>query len=193
MPEQKPHALVSLERIENAIHTIRGERVILDEVLASLYGVTPKRLNEQVKRNIARFPSDFMFRLSNDEYEILKSQFATSRSGWGGKRKLPSAFTEHGAVMAASIVNTPKAVEMSIFVVRAFIRLRQVLASHRGLADKLAELEKKLDTHDHQIGAIFEALRQLMLPPEKPRKEIGFKVKEKAAVFGNQRRKLIDE
>jgi len=152
--------LVPFDQVQSAIVTLRGIRVILDKDLAALYGVTTKRLNEQAKRNIERFPSDFMFQLAPEEAAALRSQSATSKTGRGGLRYLPYAFTEHGAIMAASVLNTPRAIEMSIFVVRAFVHLRQVLASHRGLADKLVELEKKIGTHDRQIGAIFEALRR---------------------------------
>jgi hypothetical protein len=162
--------------IESIILLIRGERVIVDSDLAALYGVETRRLNEQVRRNLDRFPHDFMFQLSRDEFHNLKSHFATSREGHGGRRKLPFAFTEHGAIMAASVLNTPRAVEMSIFVVRAFVRLRSLLATHKNLAAKVAELETRLSTHDEKIVAIIEAIKQLMAPAkttEKKRK-IGF-------------------
>jgi len=171
--------LVPVERIERSILLIRGERVILDADLAELYGVETRRLNEQVRRNIERFPQDFMFQLSSEEFSNLKSHFATSRSGWGGRRKLPFAFTEHGAIMAASVLNTPRAVEMSVFVVRAFVWLRSMLATHKELAAKIAALERKLTTHDEQIIALIEAIKRLMAPPEPPkRKRIGFHAKE---------------
>ncbi len=171
--------LVPVERIERPIFLIRGERVILDADLAELYGVETRRLNEQVRRNIERFPQDFMFQLLAEEFSNLKSHFATSRSGWGGRRKLPFAFTEHGAIMAASVLNTPRAVEMSVFVVRAFVRLRSVLATHTAVAAKVAELESKLATHDEQIVALIEAIKQLMAPSEPPkRRRIGFHTKE---------------
>ena len=167
-------SLVPLRRVEELILQIRGYKVLLDADLALLYGVTTKRLNEQVKRNHDRFPPDFMFQLSKGEFEILKSQFATSSSGWGGKRKLPNAFTEHGAIMAASVLNSPKAIEMSILVVRAFVKLRYVLATHRELAVKLVELERKLTSHDKKILVLFDAIRKLMAVEEKPRRKIGF-------------------
>jgi len=135
---------------------------MLDRDLAELYGVTTTRLNEQVRRNHRRFPNDFMFQLTKEEFDNLKSHFATSSSGWGGRRKLPLAFTEHGAIMAASVLNTQYAIGASIFVVCAFIRLRQMLASHKELARKLMELEQHLKGHDQQIQAIFEAIRQLL-------------------------------
>jgi ORF6N domain len=168
-------AIVPLEIIENTIYLIRGGKVILDSELARLYGVETRRLNEQVRRNGSRFPNDFMFQLTQDEFEDLKSHFATSRSSWGGRRKLPLAFTEHGAIMAASVLNTPLAVEMSVFVVRAFVRLRSLLATHKDMALKVAELEKKLVTHDEHIRAIIEAIKQLMAtPPEANKRKIGF-------------------
>jgi hypothetical protein len=160
--------IVRTERIQQTILLIRGEKVILDTDLAALYGVTTKRLNEQVRRNRNRFPADFLFRLTNKEVTILKSHFATSRLDWGGRRKLPYAFTEHGAIMAASVLNTPRAVEMSVFVVRAFVRLRNFLAAHKELAEKLAELERKLAGHDEQIVAIIDAIKRLMAPPPRP-------------------------
>jgi hypothetical protein len=174
-------SIVPADRIEQRILLIRGEKVILDADLAVLYGVTTARLNQQVQRNIKRFPADFVFQLNEDEFSNLMSHFATSRLGWGGHRKLPYAFTEHGAIMAASVLNTPRAVEMSVFVVRAFVRLRAFLATHQELADKLAELERKLASHDEQIMAIIDAIKRLMAPPAPPelpgppeRRRIGF-------------------
>jgi hypothetical protein len=171
-----PHSIiVPTERIQQIILLIRGEKVILDADLASLYGVTTKRLNEQVRRNRDRFPGDFSFRLTNKEVTILKSHFATSRLDWGGRRKLPYAFTEHGAIMAASVLNTPRAVEMSVFVVRAFVRLRAFIATHKELAEKLAELERKLASHDEQIVAIIDAIKRLIAPPgPADKRRIGF-------------------
>jgi hypothetical protein len=162
---------VPIERVEEAILLLRGERVILDVDLAALYGVTTTRLNEQVKRNQDRFPRDFAFRLTKAEFAILMSQFATSRSKHGGRRKLPLAFTEHGAIMAANVLNSKGAVQASVHVVRAFVRLRQMLASNSELAGKLEELERK---YDRQFKVVFDAIRQLMRPPEPQRKQIGF-------------------
>ena len=171
-----------IERVERAILLIRGERIILDGDLAKLYGVTAKRLNEQVRRNRERFPDDFMFQLTKEEFAELKnetgpanlrSQIATSRSH-GGRRYLPYAFTEHGAIMAANILNSERAVQASVAVVRAFVRLRQMIASNTELARKLAELEKK---YDAQFKVVFDAIRQLMTPPEPKRKQIGFHAK----------------
>ena len=166
--------LVPVERIERAILVIRGHKVLLDTDLATLYGVETRRLNEQVKRNIDRFPDDFMFQLTKQEFENLKSQFATSSRGWGGKRKIPFVFTEHGALMAASVLNSQKAIEMSILIVRVFVKLRGILSTHKQLATKLAQLERKLSTHDEQIVILFEAIRELMTPPAKPKRRIGF-------------------
>lgn len=159
------------ERIENAILLLRGEKVILDADLAALYGVTTKRLNEQVKRNQGRFPPDFMFRLTREEFTALRSQFATSNSGSGGRRYPPHVFTEHGAIMAANVLSSERAVNMSILVVRAFLRLRRILASHTELSRKLDELEKR---YDSQFTQIFAALRALVAPPDISRDRIGF-------------------
>jgi len=162
--------------------------VLLDADLARLYGVTTARLNEQVKRNLGRFPSDFVFRLTNQELGSLMSQIATSKKGKmgrGGTRKPPLAFTEHGAIMAASVLNTPRAIETSVFIVRAFIRMRDALASHKELARKLDELEERTQTlsnkHDalasntrSQLREIVQALRQLMTPQLPKRRPIGF-------------------
>jgi hypothetical protein len=175
-------SLIPSERVERTILVLRGRRVILDSELAALYGVPVKRLNEQVKRNIGRFPEDFAFQLTMEEVEILKSQIATSRSTWGGSRKPPTAFTEHGAVMAASVLNSPKAIEMSVEVVRAFMRLRQILASNRQLASKVEELERKLDTHAKvlkghhgDIRSLYAVIENLMPVPSE--RQIGFRGK----------------
>ena len=173
-PDSRPFAI---EAIASRIVTLRGERVLLDADLAALYGVETRRLNEQVRRNRRRFPADFIFRLTREELENLMSQFATSR--WGGRRKLPYAFTEHGAIQAATILSTRRAVEVSVYVVRAFVQLRGVLTANRELAKRLDELEarieRKIDTHDRVIADILNAIRQLMSPPEpKPKRRIGF-------------------
>jgi hypothetical protein len=165
-------AVVPEERIERSILPLRGRRVILDADLAYLYGVTTARLNQQVRRNIDRFPEDFAFLLTPDEFGDLKLHFATSSAGWGGRRKLPFAFTEHGALMAANVLKTPVAVRTSIQVVRAFVRLREMLSSHKELARRLDELEKR---YDAKFRVVFDAIRQLMAPPPpRPRRRIGF-------------------
>lgn len=166
--------LIIMEVVEDKIFMIRGHRVMLDKDLANLYGVSTKRLNEQVKRNVKRFPMDFMFLLENKEVMNLRSQIATS--SWGGKRYLPYAFTEQGVAMLSSVINSERAVQVNIAIMRAFVKLREILSTHKELAHKLAELERKMDKHDKDIGLIFEAIRQLMAPPpEKPKRWIGFK------------------
>ena len=157
---------------------------MLDADLAALYGVSAKRLNEQVRRNLERFPADFVFRLTNQELAILRAQFATSSSdarrlAWGGRRYAPHAFTEHGAIMAAMVLNSPRATEVSVYVVRAFVQLRDTLVAHKELAKRLDELdariERKLVTHDQTIAGILDAIRALMAPPESAkRRRIGF-------------------
>ncbi len=180
----KGDSVIPVERIEKSILLIRGQKVMLDSDLAKLYGVSTKRLNEQVKRNRDRFPRDFMFQLNQAESEVLRSQIATSKTGRGGRRFLPFAFTEHGAIMLAAVLNTPRAIEVSVFVVRAFVRLREILATHRSLANKLAELESKIATHDEAIRSLMSAIRQLMAAPEKQPKKIGFQLREKRASYG---------
>jgi hypothetical protein len=168
-------ALIPIDAIQNRILLIRGQRVMMDYDLAALYGVTTARLNEQVRRNIERFPEDFVFQLGKQEFAALMSQFATSNVGRGGRRKLPFAFTEHGAIMAASVLSSPRAVEVSVYVVRAFVRLRELLASNKELAKKLDELERKLSSHDRTIVQLVNAIRDLMAPPErKKNRPIGF-------------------
>lgn len=174
MKKTRKTALVPIERITNSILIIRGQRVLLDSELAALYGVETKRFNEQVKRNLARFPADFMFQVTATEGGLLRSQIATSKAGRGGRRYSPYAFTEHGAIMAATILNSQRAVEMSVYVVRAFLQLRRMLASNKELARRLDELERRLGTHDRTIISMVKAIRQLMNPPAPKRRGIGF-------------------
>jgi hypothetical protein len=172
-------ALIPVEVIEQRILLIRGQRVMLDADLAGLYGTTTKRLNEQVKRNRGRFPEDFMFQLTKKEKaevvaicdHLAKLKFSPV---------LPNAFTEHGAIMVASVLNTKRAIQVSVFVVRAFVKLREMLSTHKELAHKLAMLERKLQNHDESIRSLVVAIRQLMAPPEPepPKKRIGFLVEE---------------
>ena len=164
--------------IERRIVVIRKQKVLLDMDLADLYGVAVRHLNQQVKRNQERFPEDFCFRLSFQELANLKSQIVTSSSTHGGRRKAPLAFTEHGAIMAATVLNSPRAVQMSVFVVRAFVKLREMLATNRELAEKIGELERRLDSHDKAIQEIISAIRMLMRPIETPPKQIGFRPEE---------------
>ena len=178
--------VIPVERIEHSILVLRGHKVLLDTDLAALYGVTTKRFNEQVRRNKARFPLDFMFQLAQEEWDALRSQFATLKAARGQHRKyLPHAFTEHGAIMAATILNSPRATDVSVYVVRAFVRLRETLGAHKELAAKLEELEQKTEAlalrHDTlaantraQLRQVFEAIRELMKPPEPKRRPIGF-------------------
>lgn len=172
MPKRKNPVLVPIEQIAQSILILRGHRVLLDNNLAALYGVETRRLNEQVRRNRSRFPADFIFELTDEEFANLKSQFATS--SWGGRRKRPLAFTEHGAIMAATVLNSPRAVEMTIYVVRAFVQLRDMLASNQQLAEKFAELERKVSSHDQAITGILRAIRELMNPPLPKKRSIGF-------------------
>ncbi len=167
--------IVVVESVENNIYMLRGQKVMLSTHLANLYGVEPKVLIQAVKRNIERFPKDFMFLLTDQEVTILKSQIVTSR--WGGSRRAnPYAFTEQGIAMLSSVLNSKRAIQVNIAIMRAFVKLREIISTHKELAHKLAELENKVDKHDKDIGLIFEAIRQLMEPPpEKPKQLIGFK------------------
>lgn len=162
--------------VESRILILRSCRVILDTDLAELYGIGVKRLNEQVKRNGKRFPADFMFQLTEEERSSLRSQIATSNKTRGGRRYPPYAFTEHGAIMAATVLNSQRAVETSVFVVRAFVRLRELLATDRRLAAKLYELENRLGTHDLAIQELISTINQLIAPKRKRRVRIGFEL-----------------
>lgn len=166
---------VSVEHIARSILVFRGQRVLLDTELATLYGVPTKALNQAVKRNAERFPEDFMFRLSRTESEALnRSRIVTGHEKHRDPRFPPYAFTEHGAIMAATILSSPRAVEMSLYVVRAFVRLRELLLSNTALARKLDELERKYQHHDDAIRAILSAIRELMRAPQPKRRPIGF-------------------
>ena len=170
MHESKEMSVLPIERITQAIVVLRERKVLLDADLAELYGVTTKHFNQQVRRNLARFPADFMFRLTDEEATVLRSQFVTSndpQGGRGGRRYLPYAFTEHGAIMAATILNSARAVEISVYVVRAFVKLREVIASNNELAKKFELLERKLATHDQAIAGVLRQIRQLMGLPKR--------------------------
>ncbi|HTY86228.1 MAG TPA: ORF6N domain-containing protein [Candidatus Acidoferrum sp.] len=176
------------KRIEEMIYLIRGQRVMLDFDLARIYGVSTMRLNEQIKRNAGRFPPDFAFQLVRQEFRSLISQMAIS-SLHGGRRKLPRVFTEHGALMLASVLKSPMAIEASVRVVRAFVLMREQLAAHKELAGKLADLERRVSGHDTAIQDLFEAIRQLVEPPlPENRREIGFHVRETAPLYRVGRR-----
>src|SRR5579864_2680572 len=169
-------AIVVATKVDSKIFVLRGQRVILDRDLAELYGVEVRHLNQQAKRNARRFPPAFRFQLSAHELKLLRSQNVISSEGHGGARYLPYAFTEHGAIMAATVLNSERAVEMSVFVVRAFVRLREMLATNQQLASKIDELEQRLDTHDASIQELIEAIRELMAPEPGTGRKIGFQL-----------------
>jgi hypothetical protein len=171
-------------RIEARIVLLRGQRVMLSTHLAELYGVEPKVLVQAVKRNLSRFPEDFMFQLSREEFSNLKSQIVTS--SWGGlRRATPYAFTEQGVAMLSSVLNSPKAIQVNVEIMRTFVRLRRLLASHADLAQKLEELEKK---YDAQFRVVFDAIRALMTPRELRKRRIGFRVEERGPVYRVRRK-----
>jgi ORF6N domain-containing protein len=182
MASSKKTLVVSKGQIDSMIRSIRGVRVMLDSDLAKIYGVPTFRFNEAIKRNRHRFPADFMFQLTREEFDSLTSQIAMSKPGRGGRRTLPYAFTEHGALMAANILNSPRAVQMSVFVIRAFVKMRETLLGTRELARKRALLEKKLtcrlDSHEAAIVHVLQDLMQILNPPppplDPPRRRIGF-------------------
>jgi hypothetical protein len=174
-------ALVLTKRVGSKIVILRNQKVILDSDLADLYHVSVKRLNEQIKRNPRRFPADFQFTLTRPEYLNLRSQFATSTSLHGGRRYLPHAFTEHGAIMAATVLNSKRAIEMSVFVVRAFVQLRESLIVNQRVVHKLSELEARLDDHDVGLQEIVAAIRELMAPLPADHRRIGFEAPTESA------------
>jgi hypothetical protein len=177
-----------IQTVENAIHLVRGQRVMLDSDLAAIYGVSTMRLNEQLRRNKKRFPSDFAFQLTREQFTTLISQFAISKKGRGGRRTLPWVFTEHGAIMLAGVLNSEIAIEASIRVVRAFVRLREIVSANAELAAKFAQLERRLDSHDEAIAQLFEAIRQLLAPPPEKKREIGFHVRERKGRYAAKRK-----
>jgi hypothetical protein len=175
MTRRTPPALVPVERINHSILILRGQRVIIDRDLAAIYGVETRTLNQAIKRNAERFPEDFMFQLTREEALASRSQSVILKRGRGQNIKfLPYAFTEHGAIQAANILNSPRAVTMGIHVVRAFVQLRDLLASNKELAQKFAELERKVSSHDQAIVGILKAIRELMNPPAPKKRPIGF-------------------
>lgn len=195
--------IIPTEQIALRIRHFRGEKVLLDFDLAALYGVETRALNQAVRRNADRFPADFMFQLSSEETETLSqlvtpsvaghdvsnsSQIVMSSGKYRGKRYRPYAFTEQGVAMLSSVLNSESAVKMNIAIMRAFVQLRRALETNRKLARKFSELERRIDKHDAEIDAILEAIRQLMAPPEKPRREIGFHVREEAARYRTRKR-----
>lgn len=186
--------IVPADQIASRIRNFRGEKVLLDFDLAALYGVETRVLNQAVKRNADRFPSDFMFQLSVEETEMISqrvtssmgqtvsdsSQIVMSPGKHRGKRYRPYAFTEQGVAMLSSVLNSERAIKVNIAIMRAFVKLRQILETNRELAKKFSELEQRVGKHDEEIDAVLEAIRQLMAPPDRPRREIGFHVREKA-------------
>ncbi|MDI6767605.1 MAG: ORF6N domain-containing protein [Bacteroidota bacterium] len=177
-------ALIPIEVIEKKIFFLRGQKVMLDKDLAELYGVLTRDLNKAVWRNLDRFPEDFMFQLAAEEFQNLMFHFGTS--SWGGTRKLPYVFTEQGVAMLSSVLRSKRAAQVNIEIMRAFVKLRELLATHKGLAQKLEELEKK---YDSQFKIVFEAIHKLILPPEKPKRQIGFRVEESKAKYIVRKRK----
>ncbi len=174
-------SLVPIERIERAIVVLRGHKAMLDSDLATLYGVKTKALNQAVSRNVERFPADFMFQLTEAEADFLRSQTVTLKTSRGQHRKyLPYAFTEQGVAMLSSVLRSPRAVQVNIEIMRAFVRLREMIATNRDLARRLDELEKRYDAH---FKSVFDAIRQLMAPAERTRRSIGFKVEEPRPVY----------
>ncbi len=165
--------IIPIAAIEQRIFLLRGQKVMLDFHLAELYGAETKTLKRAVRRNRARFPDDFCFELAAAEWKILRSQFGTS--SWGGLRYPPFAFTEEGVAMLSGVLNSPRAVRVNIQIMRAFVHLRRALGAYKDLARKLEKLERRVGMHDEEIRAVFEALRQLMAPPDPPRRRIGFR------------------
>ncbi|HEY3971519.1 MAG TPA: ORF6N domain-containing protein [Candidatus Sulfotelmatobacter sp.] len=174
-------AIILAKRAGSKILVLRNQKVILDTDLAELYGVPVKHLNQQVKRNRDRFPADFLFILTRAEHESLRSQIVTSNPGRGGRRYLPNAFTEHGAVMAATVLNSKRAIETSIFVVRAFVQMRQALVVNQHVMSKLSELEVRLDIHDAEIQDLVDAIHELIAPLPAGHRRIGFELPSRTA------------
>ena len=182
----KRKSIVPIERIEKAILLIRGQKVILDRDIAELYGVETRALKQAVRRNIKRFPGDFMFELTKEEFQNWRSQFVTSNRDKMGLRYRPMAFTEQGVAMLSSVLKSERAIEVNIAIMRTFVQLRQMLTTHKDLARKLMTLEKK---YDEEFKIVFEAIHELMTPPEKPRRKIGFVVKESRVGNGKRTKK----
>ena len=176
MPTKKKRAaaIAVIEDLEEKIYIFRGQRVMLDSDLADVYRVETRVLNQAVNRNLGRFPKDFVFQLTKDEFDSLISQSVTSKGGRGGRRKIPYVFTEHGAVMLASVLNSPTAVKASIVVVRAFVKTRAILALHQDLADRIEELEKVTNHHGKKFGVVSDLLSQIMRDPKYLKRKIGF-------------------
>ena len=174
------NSIVPVELIEKKIYLVRGQKVMLDSDLAELYEVETRALVQAVKRNIGRFPPDFMFQLNNQEVTSLRSQIVISKSGKGGRRYIPYVFTEQGVAMLSSVLNSERAILVNIAIMRAFVKLRDMISSHKDMAKRLDELEEK---YDAQFKVVFDALRQLMTPPEPGKKKIGFRIRERSTRY----------
>jgi len=183
-------AIVPIEVIERKIYLIRGQKVMLSMQLAALYGVETRALNQAVKRNIHRFPEDFMFQINESEVGQLVSQNVIPHKKYFGG-SLPYAFTEQGVAMLSSILNSEQAIKINIAIMRAFVKLREILSTHKELAHKLAQLEQKIEKHDEEIKVVFDAIRQLMSTPEPKKKKIGFIVRERSAQYRTLSRKAV--
>jgi ORF6N domain-containing protein len=182
-------AIIPAARMAQSIHLLRGQKVMLDSDLAALYGVPTGHLNRAVKRNAERFPTDFMFQLNAEEARVLRCQIGISKPGRGGDRYQSYVFTEQGVAMLSSVLSSERAVKVNIAIMRAFVRLRETLETNRELARKFSELENRVGKHDDEIGAIIDAIRQLMAPPKKPSREIGFHVRERSAPYRIRKRR----
>ena len=180
--------LIQPEQIEQVILLIRGQRVMLDRDLAALYGVETGNLNKAVQRNPERFPADFMFQLTPEEAESLRFQFGSLKRGQHFKY-LPRVFTQEGVAMLSGVLRSPRAVQVNVAIMRVFVRLREALALHKDLAHRLAELERRMEGHDQAIKSLFDAIRELMSPPAKPKREIGFHLKEESAPYRVKRKR----
>lgn len=179
MTKKKADIAIPDEVVMNKIYLIRNHKVMLDIDLAELYQVETKRLNEQVKRNADRFPEDFMFQLTNEEWESLRSQIATSNQGRGGRRYAPLAFTEHGVLMLSSVLSSERAIQVNIQTMRIYTKLKGMLLTHKDILLKLEKLERKTSKHDENFKIVFDYLRELLSPPSEPMRKIGFKIKGK--------------
>ena len=185
---KRTSSLRKVDRVDARIYLVRGQRVMLDSDLAAIYGTTTTRLNEQFRRNRTRFPKDFAFQLTAAESKRLISQIAISKRGRGGRRSLPWVFTEPGAIMLASVLNSKIAMQASVRVVRAFVRLREIVAANAQLATHLKELERRLDSHDEAIVELFAVLKRMLEPEVKPKREIGFHVRERESRYRSRKR-----
>jgi len=180
--------VIPTDWIQKRIYLIRNQKVMIDSDLAELYGIETKILNKAVSRNVDRFPDDFMLHLTQEEWNSLRFHIGTSKTGRGGRRYSPLVFTEQGVAMLSSVLTSKRAVQVNIQIMRAFVKLREILSTHKKLAQKLKELELKFESHDEQIIAIFEAINQLISEPRKPKRRIGFGVEEPKYKYSGKRK-----